>query len=143
VLLQRTRTDWYSLTETMATASDAKAIGEKLTQKNVLTAIGKLKYPPTSFGKTAQAQYEVICDFVHPNRGSHSLFVKQCVVEDGIVTSTYSRDPRSSDLTQVVLEVTSSPLLHSIVLMERVHERWRPLDEHLIRLIDGSRIYLL
>ena len=142
ILLQRSRTDWYSLTDPEASKEEADRFKEKVRQKNVLTAIDKLKFPETALGKTTREQYEVICDFVHPNRGSHTLFINESIIENGFVNHVYIKNPNSIELVQVVLQITATSIIYCLRTVATTYEEWNALLGHLRKVIHGSRIYL-
>ncbi len=87
ILLQKTRTDWSALLHTDPNHENKEEMDKRLTQTNVFTAIDKLSFPSTRYGNTPRMQYEVMSDFVHPNRGSSMLFYTKSVVKNGYVQS--------------------------------------------------------
>ncbi len=142
ILLQRSRTDWYSLANPTASKENADRLNSQLSQKNVYTAMEKLKFPETAYGKTLREQYDVICDFVHPNRGSHMLFVNESIQKNDFIEWVYTKNPSSIELVQIVLDVTAIPIIHCLSTAVTTYQEWNALLEHLCKVIDGSRNYL-
>ncbi len=111
---QVTRFNWAAMVrgdaEEFYTAWDK--VEERLKATQILTLIDKL---PGESKRAARFFYEMLCDFVHQNVGSHILLVSSAeAVSEGRMRWTVSREPTSDEALLLLLHVIAIPVRDSI-----------------------------
>lgn len=137
---QRSRYDWLSVTHEVKPSLDEKT-EELLRQRNVMTAIGKIKTPKSRYCKTTLDHYEMICDFVHPNKGANMLFVEKAAANREYLHHKYSKRPKSSELLGITIEFTTIPIISCIDEIFSIYEKWNAFEKFLEALINKVKFY--
>ncbi|MCJ7603772.1 MAG: hypothetical protein MUO63_20015 [Desulfobulbaceae bacterium] len=137
---QRSRYDWLSVMHETKPTIDEKT-EDLLRQRNVLTAISKIKTPETKLCKNTREHYEIICDFVHPNRGANMLFVERATVNNEYAHHVYSKRPKSVELLGIAIEFTTVPLVSCFEEILSIYENWSAFELSLDALINKVKFY--
>ena len=137
---QRSRFDWQAISHEEKPKQNEET-EELLRQRNVLTAINKIKMPETKYCKTTREHYEMICDFVHPNRGSNMLFIERSTPDNNFINHVYSKQPKSYELLSLVIEFTTVPISICMDEIIKVYSKWDDFGKILDKLISGVKFY--
>ena len=114
---QATRFNWksYAAGDLDTFFASWNQVDDSVRQTNIMTMIDKLPQEE----KGAKFFYEMLCDFVHPNIGSHFLVIDTVdFVAENRAAYTLSRNPTSDELLGTVLHVISIPLKTSLQLLK-------------------------
>jgi len=111
---QVTRFNWAAMirgdAEEFYTAWDK--VEERLKAPQILNLIDKL---PGEVKRAARFFYEMLCDFVPPNVGSHILLVSSTEeIREGRMRWTVSREPTSEEALLFLIHVIAIPVRDSI-----------------------------
>jgi hypothetical protein len=134
-----TRFNWRAMTrgDTDEFYKEWGKVDESVKAPQILNLIDKL---PGEEKRAARFFYEMLCDFVHPNAGSHILLVTSADQNpDGTVRWTISQEANTDEPLLVLLHVIAIPvrdsirkLLHDLAQLQHVfndfHERRRDCE---------------
>ena len=136
-----TRFNWKSLVEGNLEKfyESWDEVDESIEQVNILTMVDKL--PQDERG--ARFFYEMLSDFLHPNVGSHLLFVDDVSHSEDTVKYTLRSEPRNDELLLAFLHVVSIPVKTSLPLfvdlVGGLSDNLRELENTLDRMERRSR----
>jgi hypothetical protein len=111
---QVTRFNWGAMVrgdmDEFFTAWDS--VDERVKATQILTLIDKL---PGEEKRAARFFYEMLCDYVHPNVGAHTLVVSKAEpVPEGQMRWELSREPDSDEALSVLVHAVAIPVRASI-----------------------------
>ena len=114
---QVTRFNWKALVrgdlDEFFTAWDK--VDESLKAKQILSLIDKL---PGEEKRAARFYYEMLCDYVHPNVGAHTLVVNTTEPLPGDrMRWDLRREPGSDEALYVLIQAVAIPVRHSIRIL--------------------------
>ena len=90
-------------------------VDQSINQKNILTLIDKLPQEE----KGVRFRYDLLCEYVHPNAGSHMLAISStCPGLDGTMRYILDFKPSNNESIDIVIHTTSSSITHSLRLIE-------------------------
>jgi hypothetical protein len=88
------------------------SVDERVKATQILTLIDKL---PGEEKRAARFFYEMLCDYVHPNVGAHTLVVSKAeLVPEGQMRWELSREPDSDEALLLLVHVVAIPVRASI-----------------------------
>ena len=83
--------------------------------KQILSLIDKL---PGEEKRAARFFYEMLCDYVHPNVGAHTLVVDTAEpLGDGRMRWHLKREPGSDEAVSVLIHAVAIPVRHAIRIL--------------------------
>jgi hypothetical protein len=116
-------------------------VDERIEATNILTLIDKL---PSETKHAARFYYEMLCDYVHPNAGAHTLVVDSTEnPEKGKVRWNLSREPGSDEALSVLVHTLAIPvrasidtLLHDLEQLQQIRKyflEWKERCESFVK----------
>lgn len=113
---QATRFNWKSFVagdlDTFLSSWDQ--VDQSVKQTNILTMIDKLPQQE----RAARFYYEMLCDFVHPNVGSHSLVIDRVeLIDENRTAYTLAHSATTEESLAAVLHIISIPLKMTLSLL--------------------------
>ena len=102
------------------------------------TILGYIDEMPGEEKRAARFFYEMLCDYVHPNVGAHTLVVSKAEpLADGRMRWELTREPDSDEALSVLFHAVAIPVRHAVRFLlhdleHRPHTRWPALPIILI-----------
>ena len=100
-------------------------VEERVKATQILTLIDKL---PGEEKRAARFFYEMLCDYVHPNVGAHTLVVNRTEpLDNGQMTWALSREPNSDEAFSILIHAVAIPVRHAVRFLLQDLEQLRGL----------------
>jgi hypothetical protein len=103
------------------------SVEERVKAPQILTLIDKL---PGEEKRAARFFYEMLCDYVHPNLGAHSLVINRAeALPSGQMRHELSREPDSDEALSVLIHAVAIPVRSAIRILLDDLEQLRRLQD--------------